>query len=71
MPAIARRIEGLPFSAQSIASVETQNPAIHRDWVTRAQLQTHWVQSGAVNALAQAVCALAKGSPGLRTRPPA
>ena len=58
MPAIARRLEELPSGAQAIAVVETLDPADRREWVTQARLQTHWVQSGAVNALALAVSAL-------------
>jgi NADPH-dependent ferric siderophore reductase len=55
MPAIARRLEELPAGARAIAVVETGHPTERREWVTRADLQTHWVQSGAVDALADVV----------------
>lgn len=56
--AIAGRIEVLPFNAQAIALVETEDPANGCHGVMQAQLQIHWVKSDTVNALAQAVTAL-------------
>ena len=56
--AIAGYIEELPFGAQAIALVEPRDSANRRDWVTQAQLRTHWLQRGAVNTPEQAVCAL-------------
>ena len=59
IPAIARRLQELPAGAQVITVVETADPADRREWQTRAKVQAHWLQSGAVDTLAQAVSALA------------
>lgn len=58
LPAIARRLEELPDTAQAITVIETQDPADRRALASRARLQTHWVQTGATDALAQAVAGL-------------
>lgn len=58
LPAIARRLEELPETAQAITVIETQDPTDRRALASRARLQTHWVQTGATDALAQAVAAL-------------
>lgn len=55
LPAIARRLEELPETAQAIAIVETADARDRRELQSRAKLQTRWVQSGSPDALAQAV----------------
>ncbi len=55
LPAIARRLEELPDTAQAIAVVETADARDRRELTSRAKLQTHWVQSGSPDALAQVV----------------
>lgn len=58
LPAIARRLEELPVGAQAIAVIETADPADQRDLGSQAQLQTHWVRTGATDALAKVVAGL-------------
>ena len=58
IPAIARRLEELPDTAQVIAVIETGDAGDRRSFTTRARLQAHWVESGPVDALARAVAAL-------------
>ncbi len=59
IPAIARRLEELPASAQAIAVIETADAGDRRRFDTRARLQAHWVEQGETGALARAVRALA------------
>lgn len=58
LPAIARRLEELPGTVQAITVIETADARDRRALTSRAKLQTHWVQSGSPDALAQAVRAL-------------
>lgn len=58
IPAIARRLEELPETAQAIAVIETGDAGDRRGFTSRARLDTHWVETGAINALAKAVAAL-------------
>ncbi len=58
IPAIARRLEELPDTAQAITVIETGDAGDRRAFTTRARLQTHWLASGPADALAQAVAAL-------------
>lgn len=58
IPAIARRLEELPETAQAITVIETGDAGDRRTFTTRAQLQTHWVETGSADALARAVAAL-------------
>lgn len=59
MPAIARRLEELPATAQAIAVIETRDADDQRAFTSRAHTQTHWVRSGSADALAHAVGGLA------------
>ncbi|WP_439588088.1 siderophore-interacting protein [Hydrogenophaga sp.] len=58
VPAIARRLEELPETAQAITVIETGDAADRRTFSSRARLQTHWIETGATDALAKAVAAL-------------
>ena len=58
MPAISRRLEELPAGSSAITVIETTDPAERRSFTSQATLQTHWVQSGTSQALAQAVADL-------------
>lgn len=58
MPAIARRLEELPDTAQAIAVIETTDAGDRRAFTSRARVQTHWVDTGPTDALARAVAAL-------------
>lgn len=58
IPAIARRLEELPDSAQAITVIETADAGDRRSFESRARVQTHWVETGATDALAKAVAAL-------------
>lgn len=58
LPAIARRLAELPAGATAIAVIETASVDDHRSFTSQAKVETHWVQAGSVNALAQAVSAL-------------
>ena len=55
LPAIARRLEELPETAQAIVIVETADARDRRELQSRAKLQTHWVQSGSPDVLAREV----------------
>ncbi|MCV0438001.1 MAG: siderophore-interacting protein [Hydrogenophaga sp.] len=59
LPAIARRLEELPETAHAITVIETADAGDRRALNSRAHLQTHWVRSGEVSALASTVRALA------------
>ena len=58
IPAIARRLEELPDTAQAITVIETGDASDQRTFSSRASLQTHWIKTGATDALARAVAAL-------------
>jgi NADPH-dependent ferric siderophore reductase len=58
IPAIARRLEELPETAQAITVIETGDAGDRRTFTTRARLQTHWIETGPADALARAVAAL-------------
>lgn len=58
LPAIARRLEELPDTAQAIAVIETGDAGDRRTLSSRARVQTHWIDTGATDALARAVAAL-------------
>jgi NADPH-dependent ferric siderophore reductase len=58
VPAIARRLEELPETAQAITVIETGDAADRRPFTSRARVQTHWIETGATDALARAVAAL-------------
>ena len=58
IPAIARRLEELPETAQAITVIETGDAGDRRKFTTRASLQTHWIETGPADALARAVSAL-------------
>ncbi|QHE87048.1 siderophore-interacting protein [Hydrogenophaga sp. BPS33] len=58
IPAIARRLEELPETAQAITVIETADAADRRDFTSRATLQAHWVDTGATDALAKVVAGL-------------
>jgi NADPH-dependent ferric siderophore reductase len=58
VPAIARRLEELPETAQAITVIETGDAADRRTFSSRARLQAHWIETGATDALARAVAAL-------------
>ncbi len=55
LPAIARRLEELPETAQAIVIVETADARDRRELQSPAKLQTHWVQSGSPDVLAREV----------------
>ena len=58
IPAIARRLEELPDTAQAITVIETADAGDRRPFTSRARLQTHWLETGATDVLAKAVAAL-------------
>lgn len=58
IPAIARRLEELPETAQAIAVIETGDAGDRRTFTSRARLQTHWIDTGPTDGLARAVAAL-------------
>ncbi|WP_370870341.1 siderophore-interacting protein [Hydrogenophaga sp.] len=58
IPAIARRLEELPETAQAITVIETGDAGDQRSFATRARLQTHWIKTGPADALSRAVAAL-------------
>ncbi|WP_332740246.1 siderophore-interacting protein [Hydrogenophaga sp.] len=58
IPAIARRLEELPDTAQAITVIETSDADDRRTFSTRARLQTHWIETGPTDALARQVAAL-------------
>lgn len=58
IPAIARRLEELPETAHAITVIETGDAGDRRPFTSRARLQTHWIETGATDALAKAVAAL-------------
>jgi NADPH-dependent ferric siderophore reductase len=58
VPAIARRLEELPETAQALTVIETADAADRRAFSGRARLQAHWIETGATDALAKAVAAL-------------
>lgn len=58
IPAIARRLEELPETAQAITVIETGDASDRRSFTSRARLQTHWIETGPADALARAVAAL-------------
>jgi NADPH-dependent ferric siderophore reductase len=58
IPAIARRLEELPETAQAITVIETGDAGDRRNFTSRARLQTHWIETGTADALARAVAAL-------------
>ena len=58
LPAIARRLAELPADATAIAVIETASPDDRRAFTSQAQVETHWVQSGAIDALAKTVSTL-------------
>ena len=53
LPAIARRLEELPDTAQAITVIETGDAGDRRSFTTRARLQTHWIETGLPDALAR------------------
>ena len=54
LPAIARRLEELPPSAQVTALISTRDRADRRALSTRAELRVHWLDGGEPGALAEA-----------------
>ncbi|WP_066270527.1 siderophore-interacting protein [Hydrogenophaga palleronii] len=58
IPAIARRLEELPETAQALVVIETADAGDRRAFDSRASVQLHWVETGATDALARAVAAL-------------
>lgn len=58
LPAITRRLAELPADTTAIAVIETASPDDRRALVSQARVETHWVDTGATNALAHTVSAL-------------
>ena len=58
IPAIARRLEELPDTAQAITVIATADVGDRRAFSTRARLQSHWIETGSTDALARHVAAL-------------
>ncbi len=58
IPAMARRLEELPATAQAITVIETADAGDRRSFNTRARLQTHWIETGPSDGLARQVAAL-------------
>ncbi|QCB46584.1 siderophore-interacting protein [Hydrogenophaga sp. PAMC20947] len=58
LPAITRRLAELPSDTTAIAVIETASPDDRRAFVSQARVETHWVDAGAIDALAKTVSAL-------------
>lgn len=58
LPAIARRLAELPAGTTAIAVIETASPGDRRAFVSQARVETHWLATGATDALASTVSAL-------------
>jgi NADPH-dependent ferric siderophore reductase len=58
LPAISRRLEELPDTAQAIVVIETGDADDRRALTSRARLQTHWIETGPTDGLARAIASL-------------
>ena len=58
LPAITRRLAELPADSTAIAVIETASPDDRRAFESQARVETHWLDTGATDALASTVSAL-------------